>query len=398
MRLHRSVLAFAAMALLAVPLTAQERGTITGQVADAATMRPLSGAQIVIEGTNFGALANEAGRFLITNVPAGTHTLRAIMLGYGPVTQDVMVSPGETSAADFRLSQSAIQLDAVVVTATGEQRKRELGNAVGTIAAAELVEVAPINNMASLIQGRTAGVQVFNSSGTTGMGSRIRIRGSSSISLSNDPLLYVDGIRVDNRTNDPGAGGQDISRLDDFNPEDIESIEIIKGPAAATLYGTEAANGVIRITTKKGTPGESRWNVWAEYGVVQEPNTYPLNYSGLDSNSSRYSSSCLLSRVAAGLCSQTGIESYGSCTTRPFRPSTTEAGISSASRCRVAPSGSTTTSPASSRVRSVRTPFRRPTARTWWSGASRSRMSGSVPTSSTAPACASTSTARSQMT
>ena len=282
---------------------------MTGRVTDAATLQPLEGAQLVIEGTNFGALSNAQGRFLILNVPPGTHRLRAILLGYGPVTREFTVEAGETAQVDFSLAQSALQLDAVVVTTTGEQRKRELGNAVGTIQAAEVVEAAPINNLSSLIQGRTAGVQVFNSSGTSGTGSRIRIRGSSSISLSNDPLIYVDGIRVDNRQSGLGAGGQEASRLDDFNPEDIESIEIVKGPAAATLYGTEAANGVIRITTKRGRPGETRWNAWVETGVVQEPNEYPLNYSGLSADAG-YETACLLSFVDSGACTQTAIESY----------------------------------------------------------------------------------------
>lgn len=310
MSFHRSLLALAALAFLAVPISAQERGTIAGQVMDATSGQPLSGAQVIIEGTNFGALANEAGRFLIANVPTGNHTLRAIMIGYDPQTTTVSVGAGQTAAANFRLSQSAIQLDAVVVTATGEQRRREIGNAIGSIDASEIVDVAPVTNMATLLQGRTAGVQIFGSSGTSGAGSRIRIRGSSSISLSNDPLVYVDGIRVDNRQSGLGAGGQESSRLDDFNPEDIESIEIVKGPAAATLYGTEAANGVIRITTKRGRPGETRWNLWAETGVVQEPNQYPLNYTGLDAGSTTYATRCLLVRVASGVCNQTGIEAY----------------------------------------------------------------------------------------
>lgn len=310
MRIWRLYTAFAVVAVTALPLAAQERARVTGQVIDATDMRPLERAQLVIEGTNYGALTNAQGRFLILNVPPGTHTLRAILLGYGQVTQEFTVEPGGTAEVDFQLSQSALQLEAVVVTTTGEQRKRELGNAVGTIQADEIVNVAPVNNMADLLQGRTAGVQVFNSAGTSGAGSRIRIRGSSSISLANDPLIYVDGIRVDSRQSDLGAGGQASSRFDDFNPEDIESIEIIKGPAAATLYGTEAANGVIRITTKRGRPGETQWNIWTEGGIVTEPNDYPLNYSGLDANSTDYATSCLLSQVAAGNCSQTGVEAY----------------------------------------------------------------------------------------
>ncbi len=315
MSLPRSTLPGLLFAVLALapPSTAraQERGTVTGRVMEAGSQQPLSGAQVVIEGTNFGGLSNVDGRFLIPNVPAGTHNLRAVLIGYGPVTQEIVVTGGQTTVANFEMSSSAISLDALVVTATGEQRKREIGNAVGTINASEVVDVAPVNSMSDLLQGRTAGVQVVNSSGTPGMGSRIRIRGASSISLSNDPLIYVDGVRVDNSSGlSIYSGGQEPSRFDDLNPEDIESIEIVKGPAAATLYGTEAANGVIRITTKRGRPGQTRWNAWVETGLVQEKNTYPLNFAGLDANSGSFGEFCLLDFEARGLCKQTGTSSY----------------------------------------------------------------------------------------
>ena len=306
----RQISAVALLALIAVPAAAQERGTVSGAIRDAGSTAPLAGAQVLIEGTNFGALANSEGRFVILNVPPGTHTLRAVFIGYGPQTREFTVAAGEVAEVDFELSTSALALDGIIVTATGRQRKREIGNAIGEIDAAEVVELAPVHNLADLIQGRSAGVQVFNSAGTSGVGSRIRIRGSSSISLSNDPLVYVDGIRVDSRQSGLGAGGQEASRLDDFNPEDIESIEIVKGPAAATLYGTEAANGVIRITTKSGVPGTTRWTVWAETGIIQEPNTYPLNYAGLDAAGGRYATACRLNEVAQGLCNQTSVESY----------------------------------------------------------------------------------------
>ena len=295
---------------LAAPAGAQERASVTGRVTDAGSMSPLVGAQVQIEGTNYGQLTNAEGRFLIGNIPPGTHTLRAVYIGYGPVAHEFTVTAGGTEEVNFELSASALALDGIVVTATGQQRKRELGNAVGEIDAAAIRDVAPINNLSDLLQGRSAGVQVLGSAGTSGVGSRIRIRGSSSISLSNEPLVYVDGIRVDNRMSGLGAGGQEASRLDDFNPEDIESIEVVKGPSAATLYGTEAANGVIRITTRRGLPGATRWNVWTEGGIIQEPNTYPLNFAGLDAGSERYGRSCRLNEVAQGLCSQTSIESY----------------------------------------------------------------------------------------
>jgi len=310
MSLFRPISAIALLLTIASPVAAQDRASVAGTVRDAATQAPISGVQVTIEGTNFGVLADSEGRYLIVNVPSGTHTLRAVVIGYGPATREVTVTAGEAAEADFQLAPSALQLDGIVVTATGQQRKREVGNAVGEIEAAEVVALAPVHNVADLIQGRAAGVQVLNSAGTSGVGSRIRIRGSSSISLSNDPLIYVDGIRVDSRQSGLGAGGQEASRLDDFNPEDIESIEIVKGPAAATLYGTEAANGVIRITTRSGVPGATRWNVWTEAGLVQEPNTYPLNYAGLDAAGGRYARTCRLNEVALGLCNQTSIESY----------------------------------------------------------------------------------------
>ncbi len=305
----RLILIAALVVAFPAAAAAQERGTVTGTVRDAQTGQTLPGAQVVIEGTTLGALTNQNGRYLIAGVPAGTHRVRAIMIGYGPEVQEVTVSAGATAVADFQLSLSAISLDQLVVTATGEQRKREIGNAVGTIRADEVVDVAPITNFSDLLKGRSAGVQVLSSSGTPGMGSRIRIRGASSISLSNEPLIYVDGVRVSNSDGFAGniyTGGQEPSRIDDINPEDIESIEIVKGPAAATLYGTEAANGVIRITTKKGRPGETRWNVWMETGLVQEKNRYPLNYGGFDADGRR----CLLDDVARGLCTQAKIQSY----------------------------------------------------------------------------------------
>ena len=214
----RQISAIALLSAIALPAAAQERASVTGSVRDANTMAPLSGAQVIIEGTNFGALANSDGRFVILNIPPGTHSVRAVFIGYGPAAQEITVAEGATAEVNFELSTTALALDEIIVTATGRQRKREIGNAVGEIKAAELVEIAPINNIADLIQGRSAGVQVLNSAGTSGVGSRIRIRGSSSISLSNDPLIYVDGIRVDSRNSGLGAGGQEASPVGRLQP------------------------------------------------------------------------------------------------------------------------------------------------------------------------------------
>jgi len=295
-------------------LAAAQQGAITGRVTNAGTGQPLSAVQVFVQGTNIGGLSNEDGRFLILQVPVGDLDVSAVLLGYGPLTYAVTVTEGESVQQDFALSTSAIALDAVVVTATGEQRKVEIGNAIGSIAVDEVIKVALITNMSDLLKGRTAGVVVSSSSGTTGMGARIRIRGSSSISLSNEPLIYVDGIRVESRARSLSisVGGQNISRINDINPEEIESIEIVKGPSAATLYGTEAANGVIRITTKRGRAGEVRWNVWAESGRITDENDYPLNYAGLDATQpgSAREEDCRITHVLAGSCTQTGVSAY----------------------------------------------------------------------------------------
>jgi TonB-dependent starch-binding outer membrane protein SusC len=143
------------------------------------------------------------------------------------------------------------------VTASGEiQRRREVGNTIGSINAAD-VEMATVTSLSQLLTARSPGVTVQSASGTTGGSQRIRIRGSNSVSLSNEPLLIVDGVRLNSsaESNSFGVGGQTISRMNDLNPDDIESIEILKGPSAAAMYGTAAANGVIQITTKRGRAG-----------------------------------------------------------------------------------------------------------------------------------------------
>ena len=163
---------------------------------------------------------------------------------------------------DFSLLVSAVALDELLVTATGLQRRRELGNAAVAIQVDDELERAAPVNLTSLLQGRATGVQILQSSGTVGAASTIKIRGNGTISLSNTPLIYIDGARVSNSVQSgPGVGGQTTSRLNDLTLEDIESVEIVKGPSAATLYGAEAAAGVIRITTKRGRSGITEWTV-----------------------------------------------------------------------------------------------------------------------------------------
>ena len=257
-----------------------QTGTITGRVTDRAGTQPLVGVQIRVVGTPLGTLAGENGTFRLSGVPAGPVQLRAIRIGYAATTIPVTVTAGGTATADFALEAAVASLDAVTVTATGEtQRKRENGTNVSTISADSIPKGAT-QNLSQVLNGRAAGVTVLQSGGTTGTGARIRIRGANSVSLSNEPLLIIDGVRLNNNPSSSsiGVGGQSPSRLNDINPEDIENIEVLKGPAASALYGTAAANGVIQVTTKRGATGRTRWTAYGEGGAVRENNTYPANF------------------------------------------------------------------------------------------------------------------------
>ncbi|HUG40807.1 MAG TPA: SusC/RagA family TonB-linked outer membrane protein [Longimicrobiales bacterium] len=262
------LLAVGAALLGAAPAAAQT-GSVGGVVVEEDTGRPLAGAQVVVVGTSQGTISGQEGRFLITGVDGTEVQLRISMLGFASVTRTARV--GDLSLR-IGLSPDAIQLDQIVVTGTaGQQTKRALGNTVTILDAAEIVDKAPVNSMAELLNGRSPGVAIIHTTGMIGGGHRVRIRGSSSFSLSNEPLVYIDGVRVNNaQATGPisqAFGSRPISRWNDINTEDIESVEIIKGPAAATLYGTEASNGVIQIITKRGRAGGMQFNLSVKQGA-----------------------------------------------------------------------------------------------------------------------------------
>jgi TonB-dependent starch-binding outer membrane protein SusC len=244
--------------LLAAPGMAQaQQGVVAGQVVDGRTGAPIASAQVSVVGTQIGTLTDREGNFRIANVPAGAQQVRATFIGYRTSTLDVQVIVGQTATVNFQLSESAVALDELIVTGTaGRQERRAQAASVATLDVAALTETAPITSVANILQGRTTGVSITTSSGTAGSTQRIRLRGSASLNLSNEPIVIIDGIRADSRTSQIyGVGGQAGSRLNDINPDDIESIEIVKGPAAATLYGADASAGVIQIRTKRGRAG-----------------------------------------------------------------------------------------------------------------------------------------------
>ena len=295
---------FGAAGFAAGPVQAQQ-GTVAGQVTDKSNQQPVAGASVLVLGTSLQARTGREGRYSITNVPPGQYQVQVRFIGFATGTQAVTVAAGQPATLDFALTPAAIPLDVVVVSATGqEQLKRELGNNVGTIDASKIAQEAAPVSAADLLNSRVPGVEVMQSGGTTGTGSRIRIRGATSLSLRNEPIIVVDGVRIDNVPNADGglgaSGGQAPSRLNDLNPEDWESVEVVKGPSAAALYGTDAANGVIQIRTKQGRPGPTKWTAFTEGGTLNDETNWPTNYFAHDT-----STSCFPSFIAIGACPST---------------------------------------------------------------------------------------------
>jgi outer membrane receptor protein involved in Fe transport len=243
-------------------------GSISGRVTTGTTNQPIPAAQVSLDGTTLGALTRDDGRYTIASVPDGEYTVRVRRIGYNADTRSVRIAGGAVTA-DFALMPASVALDEVVVTGTaGQARRREVGNSVGAINPEQLATAAK-TNVSDLLQGQVAGVQQFANEGQVGSGTTIAIRGLSSLTQSSEPLIYIDGIRVNNQTymantltrtsaqGNPGpAGAQNSPKpLDNLNPDDVLRIEVIRGPAATTLYGTEAAAGVIQIFTKRGASG-----------------------------------------------------------------------------------------------------------------------------------------------
>ena len=294
--------------LLAPELPAQQgtANTLSGRVTEQGSGTPVPEAQVFIVGTTLGGRTNAEGRYTIRGVPAGQQRVRALRLGYTEQVQAVTIAAGQAATLDFALSRSAVTLTPVITTATGqEQRRVELGNSITNIQAASVAQTQSVNSVADVLNSRAPGVIVV-SGNQTGFGARVRIRGQSSLNLSNDPIYIIDGVRMtsNNASSELFTGGGEPSRVGDLNPEEIENIEVVKGPSAATLYGTDAANGVIVITTKRGRAGPARWSAWAEAGVLEDRNKYPTNYSlaGHSPATPGTYRDCILTQVAAGTC------------------------------------------------------------------------------------------------
>ena len=276
-----------AFVLAAVPAEAQT-GTVTGVVRDAATGQPIAGAQVSIPVLTIGRVANNVGRYVLTGVPAGTHTVRVDYIGYGMEEAEVTVTAGGAASADFDMRSEAISLEGIVVTGTaGAARRREIGNSISQINESTIAS-QPVSSVANILQGRTVGATILTNGGQVGAGSTVKLRGNNSISQGNSPLVYVDGVRMRSTgLIHSDEANQQTNPIDDINPADIERIEVIKGAAATTLYGTEAAGGVIQVFTKRGAAGAPAWSLSIDQGLNSVGHigpSYDVNPTGLGLN------------------------------------------------------------------------------------------------------------------
>ncbi len=305
MRWRIGVLA-GSMCLLGLPASVSAQSAVVSGAVVSQTQEPVRGALVSIQGTDASAVTNDNGFFRI-NVPESlvhgqNAKLEVSSIGYKTSDIDFVLRPGNIRL-DVKLAEQAVALDAVVVTGTaGQQERRAQSAVVSSVNAAKVTEVAPITTVSNLLQARAPGVVLTNSSGSAGTASDIRIRGVSSISLSNTPLVFINGIRMDGGTSQIyGVGGQSGSRLNDINLEDIESIEVVKGPAAATLYGSDANAGVINIITKHGrTQSGFTQSITMEYGQANPNFTPPDNYGTCSQSNTTSSSFPACHNVPAG--------------------------------------------------------------------------------------------------
>ena len=278
--------------LLAVPVVVAAQaatGTIRGKVTEAASGRGLPDAQISVVGTRSGSLTVASGEYTVSGVPIGARVVQIRRIGYQPVSKTVQVVGGSTLTVDAALSVSAINLSEVVVTGTASPtEKRRVGTSIATVDST-IVAKAQAVTLDQALQGKIAGAQITqNSGGPGGGGMSVRLRGTNSFISGSDPLYIIDGVIVDNgsaQLADLGGRSNPQNRLADINPADIDRIEIIRGAAAAALYGSRANNGVVQIFTKRGLIGKPRVTFATRLGSnelreAQPFNFYPYDVSG----------------------------------------------------------------------------------------------------------------------
>jgi len=257
----------------------RQTGSIAGSVKDGDTGGPITAATVTVVGTRFSAQTDAEGRFTIGGVPAGSYRLRARMLGYTAADTSAVVEDGQQSVTDLRLKRSPIELNPVVAIGYATVEKRDLTGAVSSVSGDQFeTKAAPTVTLSGGLQGKIAGVQVTSNSGMPGVGIRVRVRGTGSISANSEPLYVIDGLPAEQ-----GAGGDNDDARDpktnplmSLDPNEIESIDVLKDASATAIYGSRGANGVVLITTKRGRVGETRVRVESNAGFQSIRKTIPV--------------------------------------------------------------------------------------------------------------------------
>lgn len=257
-------------------LSYAQNGTITGKVLDESTGEALIGAAAVIEGTTIGTVTNVDGIFVLSNIKAGKIELTVSFIGYKKIVRELTIGANETVTSNFNLLADMMQLDELVVIGYGTKRKKEITGSIVSVKSDELRDVGATDAI-SRIEGRAVGTQLLNNNGLAGGEKSIRIRGTSSLLTSSEPLYVVDGVPIiSGNTTDNGKFADGTSALAQINPEDIESMEILKDASAAAIYGSRSANGVVLITTKQGKKGDAKVDVNYYRGTSSETNRLAL--------------------------------------------------------------------------------------------------------------------------
>jgi TonB-linked SusC/RagA family outer membrane protein len=267
----------------AVVAEAQGTGTVRGRVTEANTGAPATDVQVRIEGTSIAAVTRANGEYVLSDVPSGRYDLTARRVGFAPERRGITVAPGATVAQDFTLRVAAITLGEVIVTGVATPTTRaQLGNAIETVAGEDVAEAPGATAIDQALQGRVTGAVISENSGQPGGGVSVRLRGTNSILGGAEPLYVVDGVIVDNNlealtglgANAPRGGAALSNRMADLDPADVERIEVLKGAAAAALYGARANNGVIQIFTKRGAAGAPRLSASTDFSWARTPKKY----------------------------------------------------------------------------------------------------------------------------
>ncbi len=256
----------------------QSGGTITGRVIDSATRKGIQGVSVAVPGTRIVVVTNDRGEFTLSGVPAGTHQISLRIFGYRPVTHTVTVDDGAQTTVRWMLMPAPTALTEVVTTATGDLARYKVGNSITSINVDSLIQIAPVKNLTDILDGgRVPGLIVSRSNGAPGAPARVRIRGISSINASNDPIIIVDGVRIysEQTTTEEDAN---YSVLDRIDINTIDRIDVLKGASASAQYGSDAANGVIVITTKRGEAGRTRWTVRMDQQLTDQSGKFPDLY------------------------------------------------------------------------------------------------------------------------